>query len=1320
MKKTLIFFTFFVIGMFFYFANASETLAQSCSSNILCCQTMSTRRTPAGCTPGCVPPGCTVCTGTENYCSNTGGGVTCHWTGGTSCAQDAACPAGNYSGGCSYSGPPPPPPGPPPPPPPGGSTCNGACFGGIANCGAVGRPDGSGSCPSGERCCGNPSGGGNDPGPQQECSISLPAVSVAVGGTTTFNTCVNAGARTIKTVSWTLGSITKAILVIIPPNNSFRVYSGGLGVTRTTEFTRTTQCWNMSVQGIAAGTDSLTMRCYSGNNSTLLRASRTSTVTVTGGSAPPPPPPPAPGAPVVNLTANPTTVITNGSSTLSWSTSNATACTASNGWSGAKATSGSQSSGAIPAARTFTLTCTGPGGSANRSVTVNVSATAPPPPPPGTPTVDLRVNGGNGPLTITSGQSVTLSWTTTLATSCTASASVATAGWSGSKVINGSQSSGALTSSRNFTLNCTGTGGSRSDTVTVSTSVSPPPPPPPPPASAPVVNLTVNGSSGPVTVTSGSTVTTAWSALNAGSCTASASVATGNWSGTVNSGGSRSGVGPITTNRSLILTCTGPGGTASRAVAVNVAAVPPPPPPLLVTVDLRVNGSNGPVTIPNPGSITLSWSSTNATSCAASGSWGGSRATSGTFGITGINSSRNFTLTCIRSGGSASDTVTVNVLGLPALPIVDLRANGSSGPITVAAGASATLSWTAANATTCTASGGWSGAKATSGSQSSGAIPANRVFTLTCTGPGGSSSDTVNVNVAASGAPIVDLRANGLGSSATIPSGTAANLSWTTTNATTCTASGGWSGSKIIAGSQSTGILVTTTTYILTCSGPGGNGVDTVTVNIGAGGAACSPARPRDPPSTTCSVGGAPGTITWAWDAVAGANQYDVDILNSAGVVVIPSVFRPAASFGPTCASGGICTYTTSHAPGISVRSRIVALGLACSASAPAFSQFISVGPCATCNISVTPDPLNIEVGQSQLMAANVIINPAGSTTVSEVDFSSTNTTVATVTTPDTTSPFTTTVSGNTIGTSTINAVATLATGGSCTSVPGNGAEVNVIPPGPWWQVINGSVTSGGSTGNLTSLIPDSCTLPGCNPLFILNGSAGRPGTALYGGIANNYDFSSNTTNRGTVSSTNWISNTTHQAQTSDWTYIKSLLTTDITANYNNLPASINNGNINAAPYKGYSWYYRSGDMSIDNPINIAGEKAVIIIEGGNLTINRNINIANPENSFILIVVGRNSSGAGGNIIIDPQVTELQGLFIVDGDFRTGTTGAANDTRLEVLGAVSALDGVDLQRDLGDGNVNQPAEEFTYDPRQVLQFPPYLMSDLVIWKEVAP
>ena len=78
-------------------------------------------------------------------------------------------------------------------------------------------------------------------------------------------------------------------------------------------------------------------------------------------------------APTVSLSALPTSVSSGGSSTLTWSSTNASSCTASGAWSGTKATSGSSSTGGITSTSTYTLTCSGTAGSAASTATVTVT-----------------------------------------------------------------------------------------------------------------------------------------------------------------------------------------------------------------------------------------------------------------------------------------------------------------------------------------------------------------------------------------------------------------------------------------------------------------------------------------------------------------------------------------------------------------------------------------------------------------------------------------------------------------------------------------------------------------------------------------------------------------------------------------------------------------------------------------------------------------------------------------------------------------------------------------------------------------------------------
>lgn len=156
-------------------------------------------------------------------------------------------------------------------------------------------------------------------------------------------------------------------------------------------------------------------------------------------------------------------------------------------------------------------------------------------------------------------------------------------------------------------------------------------------------------------------------------------------------------------------------------------------------------------------------------------------------------------------------------------PTVTLTAN----PTAINAGSSSTLTWSSSDATSCVASGGWSGTQSTSGSKS--VTPSGTtIYTLTCSGTGGSTSKSVTVTVNSANGPQVYLAAY----PQSVTAGTAVGLGWATSNATSCTASGGWSGSRPVSGGA-TVFPSTTTAYTLTCTGPGGGtGSASVTVSV--------------------------------------------------------------------------------------------------------------------------------------------------------------------------------------------------------------------------------------------------------------------------------------------------------------------------------------------------------------------------------------------------------------------------------------------------------------------------------------------------------
>jgi hypothetical protein len=222
-----------------------------------------------------------------------------------------------------------------------------------------------------------------------------------------------------------------------------------------------------------------------------------------------------------------------------------------------------------------------------------------------------------------------------------------------------------------------------------------------------------------------------------------------------------------------------------------------------------------PVAIYTGQTTTLSWSSTNnATSCAASGDWGGSKAGSGSATIGPLTTAKTYTysISCKNSTGTSSlATTQVLVSDAPVdMPVILMTKEPAT---TLLPGASVKISWEVTNnPKTCTASGDWSGTKAFTGSATIGPLATikNYTYVLSCSNAQGTVSDANVVVQVLPDVPTVNLTV----SPANINTGASATLNWSTTNnPTSCTAGGDWSGTKANSGSQSTGVLNTARTY---------------------------------------------------------------------------------------------------------------------------------------------------------------------------------------------------------------------------------------------------------------------------------------------------------------------------------------------------------------------------------------------------------------------------------------------------------------------------------------------------------------------------
>ncbi len=271
-----------------------------------------------------------------------------------------------------------------------------------------------------------------------------------------------------------------------------------------------------------------------------------------------------------------------------------------------------------------------------------------------------------------------------------------------------------------------------------------------------------------------------------------------------------------------------------------------------------------PATVAPGGSFTLSWTATAVSSCTASGGsssdgWGGAEPGTGSATLTASATpgTYEYTLTCNGMGVSSGSTAAATAAEIVSTPTSSASAPVfgtafTATPSTVTAGGTITLSWAVSGAAACTASGGdgsdnWIGNEPTSSPSGGVSIQTSSTagsytYALSCSGTGGSAAQTATITVGAAVTGPVFSTALGATPS-TVSAGSQFVLSWATTGATACTASGGdgspaWSGAEPTS-SPSGGVKLTASTapgtyaYLLSCSGPSGTTTQIVNVLVG-------------------------------------------------------------------------------------------------------------------------------------------------------------------------------------------------------------------------------------------------------------------------------------------------------------------------------------------------------------------------------------------------------------------------------------------------------------------------------------------------------
>jgi len=360
--------------------------------------------------------------------------------------------------------------------------------------------------------------------------------------------------------------------------------------------------------------------------------------------------------PVISLSADPATVYPGQPFNLTWDVAGASSCEALGSvpnFTGSKTLSGTlpyPSGLASEGTYIAKLTCVHPDGySKSKEATVTVL-----PEPP------VIVNMSATPTTLVRGGTTRITWDAGTALACTATGTLP--GWSGSKGVSGSQDI-TVSAAGTYTAELSCTRYARSGAATVEIISQPYPP-----------IIFTEFRADPTPVIGGTSTNVNWQTANATACEGRltpypSSSTFDSWVGTKTTTGGQG----FSTNKigtfTLILRCTNPDNDQSRQIDVSVT------PPSRPTVDVAVSPSS----ITQGATTTVMFTASGATSCTAGGNvngWSGSKPATG--------SSTDLTVT--QGAGTYSATVLCSNLGGDTTGSADLTVSPPAGGCTCPSG----------------------------------------------------------------------------------------------------------------------------------------------------------------------------------------------------------------------------------------------------------------------------------------------------------------------------------------------------------------------------------------------------------------------------------------------------------------------------------------------------------------------------------------------------------------------------------------------------------------------------------------------------------
>jgi uncharacterized protein YkwD len=459
---------------------------------------------------------------------------------------------------------------------------------------------------------------------------------------------------------------------------------------------------------------------------------------------------------------------------------------------------------------TYILTARNIAGSVTKSVTIEVADEV----PGEQVSADLPViqSFKANSLSINAGESSTLDWKVSAATSISIEPGAPSVPESGSATCSPSKTT-------TYVLTATNAAGSvdKSVTITVAAAAAAPPP-----VSKPnIVAFTAD----PTAVNAGNNVMLQWNVSGA------SAISLDNGIGQVPFSAGYVVVRPYSTT-AYTMTATNAAGSVTESVTITVVAAPTP------TIPVVNSFTASPTSISSGGSSTLHWNVSGATFVsimpgAASVPASGSATCS-------PSATTTYTLTATNIAGTVTRQVTVTVAAAPP-PTIPVINSFTANPASISAGGSSTLSWSVTGATSVSINPGAPSVPASGSATSTPA--ATTTYTLTATNAEGSVTRQVTVTVAAAPPPAVPVINSFTASPTSITAGGSSTLSWNVTGATSVSIAPG--APSVPASGSATSTPAATTTYTLTATNAAGSVTRQVTVTVAA--------APPPPPADTAS-----------------------------------------------------------------------------------------------------------------------------------------------------------------------------------------------------------------------------------------------------------------------------------------------------------------------------------------------------------------------------------------------------------------------------------------------------------------------------------